>query len=123
MVVSDLLVVTRLDDAGVEVDACYVGLAETNIRGTPEDRSERIDDVGRIKKGGGYLIEEGREQVIVVPVYEQHINRATIEFPRTSEPAEATAYDDNLGSRRNTHSGRRRGGCSNSSLIIASAPP
>ena len=60
--------------------------------------------------------------MIVVPVHEQNIDGATIEFPGTGEPAEATAYDDNLGPRRNAHSRRQQGECSDSSLIIASAP-
>ena len=81
-----------------------------------------MDDVGWIEEGGGHLVKEGCKQVIVVPVHEQHIERATIESPRTGEPAETTAYDDDLGSSPNAHSQRQRGGCSNSSLLTAPAP-
>ena len=55
--------------------------------------------------------------MIVVPVDEQRIDRATIELPRTGEPAEAAAYDDDLGSRRNAHSRSQRGGRSHPSLV------
>src|SRR5215471_3431987 len=122
MVVSELLVVTRVDNPGVEVDARDVGLAEANIGGAPEDRPERIDDVGWVEEGGGHLVQEGRKQVIVVPVHEQHIDRAAIELPRTGEPAEATAYDDDLRSRRNAHSQSQRDGRSHPSLVTVRTP-
>src|SRR5262252_2542599 len=57
--------------------------------------------------------------MIVVPVDEQRIDRATIELPRTGEPAEAAAYDDDLGSRRNAHSRSQWGGRSHPSLVTA----
>src|SRR5262249_57642091 len=57
--------------------------------------------------------------MVVVPVDEQRIDGATIELPRTGEPAEAAAYYDDLGSRRNAHSRSLRGGRSHPSLVTA----
>jgi isoquinoline 1-oxidoreductase beta subunit len=55
MDISDLLVVTRVDDPGVEVDARDVGLAEANIGADQRVRVTRLVaavDAGRVVNPG-----------------------------------------------------------------------
>src|SRR4029434_965015 len=94
MVVGNPFAITCTDDSRVEIDPGDECLAEPNVRRSPEDRPERVHDVRRVQEGGGNLVEERSEQVVVVPVDEEHVHGSVVELPRAGQAAESPTDDD-----------------------------
>ena len=86
MVVGDPFAITCTDDSRVEIDPGDECLAEPNVWRSPEDRPERVHDVRRVQEGGGNLVEERSEQVVVVPVDEEHVHGLWSSFLAQARP-------------------------------------
>lgn len=75
-------------------------LPEANVPRTPKPRPrprpKRICDVRGVQKSGRHLIQERREQVVIVRVKQQHIDRASVEFVGAGQPAEPASDDDDF---------------------------
>jgi hypothetical protein len=62
-----------------------------------ENRADRDGDVARIERGGGDLVEEGLEKVVVPAVKEGDPRGRPVERARRGETGETPADDDDLG--------------------------
>ena len=93
-VVGDLRAVVEPDDPPSGVEASHGALTKPDIGRAAEDPPERVGDVGGIQQRRRDLVQERREQVIVVGVHEEHVHRLAVEPPGAGEAAEASADDD-----------------------------
>ena len=82
---------------GVAVDGGDVVEEDGDICGGGEDAAEGAGDVGGGEGGGGDLVEEGLEEVVVAPVDEGDGETGVIgEFLGAGEARESAADDENL---------------------------
>src|ERR1700680_1640113 len=93
IVVRDLAV-DELHDLVTDVDAGRLSEEYVCIRLSGHDRPNRIRDVARIQRRGGYLIEQRLKEVIVAPIDDRDPRRRALEGLCRVQPAEATAEDD-----------------------------
>src|SRR5207245_8207185 len=67
---------------GGEIDACDRRLEEVRVRQRPDQLAHRSRDLTRVEKRGRDLIEQGREEVVIVAVDQQHLDRRLLQTPR-----------------------------------------
>ena len=67
------------------------------MRRTAEHLAQRRGDVGRAQQAARDLVQQRREQVVVVPVDEHDVDRLVAQLPGALEPAEAGADDHDPG--------------------------
>jgi len=92
IVVWDLAPVSQ-QPAPVEVGADHLSLLEIDVRERLDQRANRSRYLARIEQGRRHLVEQGREQVVVVAVDDQHIDWRMTERPGTGEAAKSRAGD------------------------------
>jgi hypothetical protein len=75
------------------VDLRDLGQHDGDVALAAEDRPRRPGDVARRERGGGDLVEQRLEQVVVVAVQQRDLGRGPGQRPRRLQPAEAGAED------------------------------
>ena len=100
VVVGQAAAVVELDVAGVEVDRLHRGHRDLHVRLVPDDGAHAVGDVVGRQPGGGHLVEEGPEAVVVVAVDEGDVDREGGQGPGGAQPAEACSHDDDAWSGR-----------------------
>jgi hypothetical protein len=80
-----------------DVDRARLGEEHGRVLLSPQDPPDRRGDVRGGELGGGDLIEEGLEEVVVLPVEERDADRRATERARGVETAETAAEDDDVG--------------------------
>ena len=78
--------------------------AELEILLATQHRADRPRDLFRLEPGGSDLIQEGLEQVVVVPVHEHDVHRCFAQRARRAQSTEPRTDDDDL----RTRGGRAR---------------
>jgi hypothetical protein len=75
-------------------------MARTSPRTTStfswQHRPDRLRDIGRRERGGGDLVEERLEEMMVAPVNQRDEHRNVAQRLRRLEPGEAAADDDDV---------------------------
>src|SRR5258708_5201427 len=79
--------------APLEIDARDVGEQEVRIAQGPDQLPHRSRDLTGVEHCRGDLVEQRREEVVVVAVDEQHVDRRPLQGPSAGEAAEAGARD------------------------------
>ena len=95
--------VGQLDRVCVGIESDGFAQQYLGVRLTPEQRPQGLGDLAGRQLGGGHLVQQRTEEVVVLAVDEGHIDRSAPECPGGVQTAEATADDDHLvscGSRR-----------------------
>ncbi len=87
------------DLAKARVDAGDLGQQRGDVAAAAEQVPDWPGDLGGGKRGGGDLIEQRLETMMVDPVDEGHVDRRALERFRRLDPAEAGADNDDLGAR------------------------
>jgi hypothetical protein len=59
-----------------------------------KDGTQRVGDVARIQQPGRHLVEQRREEVVVVLVDQDNVDRLAVELAGAGEAAEPGADDD-----------------------------
>jgi hypothetical protein len=80
----------------LEVEADHLGEQDLGVPLLAQDAPDRSGDVGRVQAGGGDLVEQRLEQVVVAPVEEGDPHRRPGELAGAVEPGEAAADDHHL---------------------------
>ena len=95
------------EDEVVVRDRAMVGQQAAAVEINPRDRSQekvrvaqradeladRSSDLTRVEQRRRDLVEQRREEVVVVPVDEQHLHRGVLQRPRARQTAKAGARD------------------------------
>ena len=84
----------------LQVCTMDLGLAELDVAQWPDQLPHRSSDLARIQQRCGHLVQERREQVVVVAVEEQDVHIDALQCTRARDPAEAGARDDHARSAR-----------------------
>ncbi len=82
-----------------EIDAGDLGHGHLAVLLVPQHRANRRGDMSRREGGGGHLIEQRLEDVMVAPVDDGHIHRRVRQGLGGGEAGEASANDDDARSR------------------------
>jgi len=78
----------------LKVDAVHLVQPHVRVAVTAQDAAHRMGDLGRIEQPGGNLVQQRLEEVVVVPVDDQHVSVRRAQRARRTESAEAGADDD-----------------------------
>ena len=76
------------------VDLLDLGQQHLDVVLPTEDAAERRGDVGGGQGGGGHLVQQGLEEVVVAAVDEQHVDVGAVQRLRGSQPGESPSDDD-----------------------------
>ena len=88
-------------DAGLEVEACYLCELDLDAVVTVEDAAQWRRDLALREDPRGDLVEQGLEEMVVVPVHERHPDRSAAQPSRCEQTTEASPDDqDSMGIRR-----------------------
>src|SRR5260370_24608816 len=79
--------------APLEIDAGDVREQEARVAQRPDQLPHRSRDLTGVEHCRGDLVEQRREEVVVVAVDEQHVDRRPLQSPSAGEAAEAGARD------------------------------
>ncbi len=74
-----------------KIDAGHLGQHDARVGLGAQDGAHRLGDVRRGERGGGDLVKQWLEQVVVVAVDDQHLGRRAAQRLGSKEPAEAAA--------------------------------
>ncbi len=96
VVVGQAAAVVELDQAAIEVDRLHRRHGDLHVRLVPDDGAHAVGDVVGRQPGGGDLVEQGPEAVVVVPVDEGDVDRKGGQGPGGAQPAEACSHDDDV---------------------------
>ena len=88
LVVLQRVAVAEPHDLRREVDVHDLAQPDPHVRRPPEDLPERRGDVARAQQAARDLVQERREQVVVLPVHEHDVDRLAGQLPGALEPAE-----------------------------------
>src|SRR4051794_25745658 len=95
------LAVGHRDDAAIGVDRLHVAHDDADVLLFSQYRADRRGDVARIQRGGGDLIEQRLEEVVVAAVDERDVGVRLCQRLRRVQAAEAAADDyDSFGRHR-----------------------
>ena len=81
----------------VEIDSRHFSHLESEILLMPEDRPDRIGDLGRDQAGDGNLVEQRLEKVIVLPVNQCNTDRGFRQLLSGFQASKACANDHYMG--------------------------
>ena len=81
----------------VEVDVDDLALAVADVRRAAEHLAQRRGDLRRVQQAARDLVEQRREQVVVLPVDERDVDGLAPQRLRALQPAEAGADDHDTG--------------------------
>ena len=111
VVVGDGRLAVDLDQSVVQVAHPTPCRAGPRCSGSARvDGPDGVGDVVGAQAGGGHLVEEGPEPVVVVPVDDGDVDRSLGQAQGGVEPPEAAADDDDMGANgHGTRCTRRRG--------------
>ena len=84
-----------------EVDVDDVALPVVHVLGVAEDLAYRRGDLRRVQQAARDLVQQRREEVVVLPVDDRDVDGLTGQLPRALQPAEPGADDDHT--RERTH--------------------
>src|SRR5260370_5195948 len=82
-----------LQDPVIQVDAGYFGLPEPNSGERPDQLADRPRDLARIEECRSHLVEQRREEVVVVAVARQDVHWRLLQGPGAGEAAESGPCD------------------------------
>src|SRR5713101_788776 len=82
-----------LQDPVIQVDAGHLCLPEPNVAERPYQLPDRTRDLARIEECRSHLVEQRREQVVVVAVDQQHVHWCLLQSPGAGEAAEPGPCD------------------------------
>ncbi len=102
-VVGEVAAIGQLHLAGLGIDAHHLTQHRIDIGIGRQHLADRSSDVSRRQGGGGHLIEQGHEQVVVAPVDEGDPDLGLAQGLGGGEPAEPAANDHHM--RRVAHRG------------------
>jgi hypothetical protein len=94
----------------LEVDVDDLGHHDPDVRLFAEDAADRLGDVRRREDRRRHLVEQRLEQVVVVTVDDDHLDRLLGQRLGRLQPGEAAADDDHLGEGFGVRDAVRRGG-------------
>jgi hypothetical protein len=94
-VVAELALVQDQAAAG-QIHRLDLGQEHRHVGRASQNRAQGRRDVGRIERGGGHLIEQRLEEVVVAAVEEGDPCRPAREGARRVEPAESPSDDDDV---------------------------
>jgi hypothetical protein len=97
VVVAKLGAVGEFDAAGLRVDGGDLAEQHLDVAVLAEDRAQRLGDLARRQGGGGDLVQQRLEQVVVHAVDEHDPQGVARERARGIQPAEAAADDQDSG--------------------------
>ena len=86
--------VAHLNKAPLGVHAGDFPKQHLGVLLSPQHMADRRADVGRRERGGRHLIEQGLEEVVVLPVDERHMHRRMGQRAGGTQSAEPAADDD-----------------------------
>ena len=90
--------VIREQPAVLEVDTGDRRLQEVGVVQRADQLPDRARDLTRIQQRRGHLVQQRSEQVVVVAVDKQDVDRRVLQRPRACQPAESRSRDDDAGS-------------------------
>ena len=96
IVIGKLVATGQAYDLTFEVHALDPGLPEAHVRRAAEDGSKRIGDIAWVQQPSGDLVQQRREQMVIVLVEEGHVDRSAIELASAGQAAEPGPHDDDL---------------------------
>ena len=85
--------------AGGKIHPGHSRHAESEISLPAEDRPHRIGDIRGGDPGGGHLVEQRLEEVIVVLIDQDHLHRGAGQLAGGAQPGKAGPDDDDPGKR------------------------
>ena len=91
--------VFRLDLLRIQVNPSHASHPNVDVRNPAKHGAGRTRDLGRIEQRRGDLVEQGREEVVIVPVYEDGIDVRALEAAHHLETAETRAHHQDAPSR------------------------
>ncbi len=97
VVAGERLAVRCGDRPGLGVDPRHIELTHRDARVLGEDRADRPGDVGGSELGGGDLVQQRLELLVVVPVDQGHGHVVLGELLRARDAGEAGADDHDCG--------------------------
>ncbi len=85
-----------LEAAPGRIYSAHSPQAELDVGIAVQDAPHRVGDLAWLQTGSGHLIQQRLEQMVVVLVDQQHIQRLAAELPGRVQPTKARADDDHL---------------------------
>ena len=112
VVEGQLRAISQTNHSAAQVDAVDRRLSKADVARPAEDRAQGIGDVAGIEQAGRHLVEEGSEEVEVMPVEQQHLHGRAVQLAGAGEAAEAGSddHDTLVSHRRRCAVGRAPGG-------------
>jgi hypothetical protein len=95
VVVGELAVAQRHFLRG-KIDAGHVGEQHREVGLLAQDAADGRGDVGRGQRGGGHLVEQGLEDVVVLAVDDRDAGQVGRKLLRKGQAAEAGTEDDDV---------------------------
>ena len=89
----------QLDHVCVRVQVHGFAQEDLGVRLVPEQRSEGLGDLTGRQLGGGHLVQQRTEEVVVLAVDERHVHGCATQRPGGVQTPKATAHDHDAVSR------------------------
>src|SRR5207249_9500461 len=87
-----------VDTLPAGIEARHFRHPELGVGLAAQDGAHRAGDLLRLEAGGGELVEERLEEVVVVAIHQHHVDWRLAESARGAQAAESGAHDDHGGS-------------------------
>ena len=89
-------ILTAFERAEAERDPARLRQQHVHVAVALHDAADGRGDVGRGQPGGGDLVEQRLEDVMIPPIQQRHAHRCAAERPRRVQSAEPAADDDDV---------------------------
>jgi hypothetical protein len=96
IVVADTVAVSQLNISSVHIDARHFTEEDADVAAVTHDPPDRGSNVARGKGGGGHLVEQRLEDVMVPPIEDGHATVRVSEHSARRQPGKSASDDDDV---------------------------
>jgi hypothetical protein len=82
-----------VDHPAVEVEGGHAGHPKLAVAQGPDEPAHGLGDLAGVEQGGGNLVEQRSEEVVIVAVDEGHLDRQPTQPPGQRESGEPRPHD------------------------------